>query len=573
MTKESFYDKWQEQHLPCIDSQNDNGFYYQTCQRLEEAMASQGSVAMAEHLFFSLLLFIEDEAGLGLTRTYRKEYKSAGDIVGVLLTQSKVSDAVCAAIRTIVDEAIKAAPESAVTEAVRLSMKEKNAQQFADIVCWLERKTKVLSLINPPYHVREERYFYMLDYPADPDVTLKMTYFDFAFNRDYKDSTWMTYHLADCFCQMRDGETVTLMDAVRARDFDFYTIDSMEDGYMILVSSGAMEISKVKSISPIPIDCREKCLGCQLLSIDGGETWMIPTAVCWKDEDFMCDFDQDDWLESIDMAEHNDTQDEEECGDHIEGIDKFEEVYGETWEEWEDYLDNEAWEDWAQGITDHYDGPRDFGMPDGLREALEKLMSTPEGEAYVIKRMLEGDNWEDNTDFLGFKSMPTKEFREMQGMRMPDYKKKPAGKYPDKFFQKKINAIGSWILRDDNDLKYALRAYEGWLKQAQQYLDEGNHDYCYHIASNLLWDGTVFYEENHNDYEKYTSRIRKLVGNSHALMMQAMPHIDTKLQEDAYSGLSDHRTANWAIYEGRSPFNLDASINELYSLLHPDKRK
>ncbi len=209
-----------------------------------------------------------------------------------------------------------------------------------------------------------------------------------------------------------------------------------------------------------------------------------------------------------------------------------------------------------------------------LLTTIEQLLSNPKDANFFVKRILGSEppkceTVDDFAAFFDYSKMSTKELREVQGMEMPDYKKKPTGKYPGKFFEKKINAIGNWILRDNNDVTFALRAYEGWLKQAQEYFDKGKKDYCYYIASNLLCGGISFYEENHEKYGKYTSRIRKLASDSQDLMMLAVQYVGRELREDAFNHLVDLRRKDWAIFD-RTSFNIDWSIMEVHCLLNPD---
>lgn len=95
---------------------------------------------------------------------------------------------------------------------------------------------------------------------------------------------------------------------------------------------------------------------------------------------------------------------------------------------------------------------------------------------------------------------PKVQRKKIPGRKIPNYKYKPQGKEPFKYYQKKIGEVLSWPVRDVLDVNYALRIYEGWTKQAKTYLEEQEYILANFISSLVLFDAAIF-SQRHLAYE------------------------------------------------------------------------
>ena len=76
---------------------------------------------------------------------------------------------------------------------------------------------------------------------------------------------------------------------------------------------------------------------------------------------------------------------------------------------------------------------------------------------------------------------------------------------------------------DANDLNYGLRVYEGWCRQAQTYLDEGNYDYALFIAHAVVWEAS-YYATLYASFSRQLPRMKKIIRNGHKIIMGILPH-------------------------------------------------
>ena len=155
--------------------------------------------------------------------------------------------------------------------------------------------------------------------------------------------------------------------------------------------------------------------------------------------------------------------------------------------------------------------------------------------------------------------------KKVPGRKVPNYKYKPRGKEPFKYFEKKIREVLTWPVRDALDVNYALRIYEGWTKQAQLYLDVEEYTLANFISSSVFFDASLF-SHRHTEYEKQWSRMKKVVKESYQILKATLPHDPANWREVQLGDFRHLKEKNMKMFQKSGALNLDKAMAELESL-------
>ena len=155
--------------------------------------------------------------------------------------------------------------------------------------------------------------------------------------------------------------------------------------------------------------------------------------------------------------------------------------------------------------------------------------------------------------------------KKIPGRKVPNYKYKPKGKEPYKYFEKKIAEVGNWPIRDVLDVNYALRIYEGWCKQAQTYLEVQEYVLANFISSSVLFEGAFFSHRN-TGYEKQWPRMKKVIKKSYKVLLSTLAHDPANWREVQMDDFRTLKKYNMKMFQPHGAFDLDKAMAEVERL-------
>ena len=188
MTREEFAERWQDQHYPTMDLQDEVPFYYDIYQRIC-SVAKDGSKEINEFYVIQILLYVENMGHLKLDGVYAQLYRRSEDMVGHWCGLMELSAPTVNAVKMIVGEAIGKAPESGLVKWVQESVASQDFNEMKSVALFFAHADLAVGLLFPNSHYREEVYLQLFN--GDSRIASNMVSSDFAFN--WKDKEGVTY--------------------------------------------------------------------------------------------------------------------------------------------------------------------------------------------------------------------------------------------------------------------------------------------------------------------------------------------------------------------------------------------
>ena len=188
MTREEFAERWQQQHYPTMDLQDEVPFYYDIYQRIC-SVAKDGSKKINEFYVIQILLYVENMGHLKLDGVYAQLYRRSEDMVGHWCGLMELSAPTVNAVKMIVGEAIGKAPESGLVKWVQESVASHDFNELKSVALFFAHADLAVGLLFPNNHYRQEVYLQLFN--EDSKIASNMVSSDFAFN--WKDKEGVTY--------------------------------------------------------------------------------------------------------------------------------------------------------------------------------------------------------------------------------------------------------------------------------------------------------------------------------------------------------------------------------------------
>lgn len=260
-----------------------------------------------------LLIYIEDMAGLGLSKILKKEYRLAEDYVWQTIKNFDLTESAASDLQISIYLAIKSAPHSVVKRWVMQTFLNKNFDQLCILLHWLVVYLEPLNLVFPDIEIVEKHFESEFGTDGLPGAheLIASRWLEFSW-RDKKGR-----RLVDLLriCLKDDLEKIAEYDDsfdLFIGDIDIYTVtDEYEDeeGRMTIIDPTDHEFPfSIKKPKNLPEDYRKM--------------YLFGILVDWLEEDFMCepyiwlysdevkDFEPEEFvaLIKLELAEHEKTE-------------------------------------------------------------------------------------------------------------------------------------------------------------------------------------------------------------------------------------------------------------------------
>lgn len=482
LTLDRFTTEWQSLHHFPMDLSGDTPFYYEVYTRLQD-IAEKRARWMHGSCIFSLLMYVENTVAIGLDACYERLYRSIQDLTWHWCHLIDMDDEGITQVRGVVAQAIATAPNSSLLRWMEAGILSRDFFRLKDVAIFCAQYDLTLCLLYHNLSFREDAYMRILK--GDERKAWEMIWSDMAFNWQDKTGQTILQRLAEQFdIRYNHAEIVNLLESVRPERLEIYLPQtSAPEGTLTLTSKYGGTFGQVICHDPLPEDYRNRCFVGQLVTYLGKTYINGPGA--WYDRTFY-----DRWDSSIVWHEIEGNEREEAMFSSFttpsgEEFRFYDDLYADNDEEYDYFVDDEDFD------SDNI-GSEDFN----------------EIETYVRQYPSQADKRKRN---------------KQEKRKVPDYRYQPRGRKPSQYFQKKVEEVRRWTVDDANDLNYGLRVYEGWCRQAQTYLDEGNYDYALFIAHAVVWEAS-YYATLYASFSRQLPRMKKIIRRGHKIIMASLPH-------------------------------------------------
>lgn len=504
---QEFETEWMNHHFPTMDLTAEIPFYYGIYQQIVTIVEQKRPLKSNDDWYIiQMLMYVEDAAHLGLCLVYAKKYRMVEDMIGHWAGIMQLSADQIDKIRHITNKAIRKAPESGMVRWIAESVASKDFCRLKDVALFFSIKNHSISLLYPCTNYREDMYQEVFK-GCSKEYVDHFLRSDLAFNWVDKERNTVLQRIADLYAEKGDMETANSLLSVKHVPMDCYTVLTLEGNVATLKSKSGWRYENVQITSPCPPNHQHLCFICQMVGWDGA--YYLNGAGVWYPMEV-----HNRWLGFLlwHEVEENEREDRQfsyfttPSGDKVSC---YEDAYGEP--EFPSYMENE------------------FGW-------------------YVESSQV---------------AKPRR--KKVPGRKVPNYKYKPRGKEPFKYFEKKIREVLTWPVRDVVDVNYALRIYEGWTKQAQLYLDAQEYTLANFISSSVFFDASLF-SHRHTEYEKQWSRMKKVVKESYQILKATLPHDPANWCEVQLGDFRHLKEKNMKMFQKNGAFDLNKAMVEVESL-------
>lgn len=504
LTYQEFETKWMSHHFPTMDLTAEIPFYYGIFQQIATIVEQKRPLNSYDDWYIiQMLMYVEDAAHLGLCLVYARKYRMVEDMIGHWSGIMQLSAEQLREIRVITSKAIKKAPESGLVKWITDCVASRDFSRLKDVALFFSTKNHSVSLLYPNTNYREDMYQQVFNGFAQ-EYANHFLLSDLAFNWVDKERNTVLQRVGDLFAERGDMETANSLLSVKHVPMDCYTVIETEGLVATLKSKSGWRYEPVQLTSLCPPDYQDKCFICQMVRwngiyyLNGAGAW-YPMEVYHRWSGFLLRHRLDEDEREDRMFSYFTTP----SGDEVSC---YEDAYGES--EYPFYMEN------------------DFGC------------YVESGQAVNPRR------------------------KKVPGRKVPNYKYKPKGKEPFKYFEKKIREVLTWPVRDVLDVNYALRIYEGWTKQAQVYLDAEEYTLANFISSSVFFDASLF-SHSHSEYEKQWSRMKKVVKESYRILKDTLPHDPANWREVQIGDFRTLKEKNMKMFQKNGALDLDKAIAEI----------
>lgn len=508
LKKEEFAKKWKSEHFPTQELESELPFYYKVYQKIYD-IASLSVKKIDDFYIIQLLMHIENVAHLRLDLVYGKIYRRVEDIEGHWIMMMGVCPLDYDKIRDVVAEAIQTAPESSLVKWIRDSVLSGDFNQLKSVALFLAHRDVTISLLFPNSSYRKmicQQLFH------DDEIADNMVASSFAFDWKDKEGKSVLERLGDCFEDLGDADVVKSLSSVRGVRLDCYQVVAFGKGMLTLRNKAGEVFENVEVPSSLPLHFEQQCLICQLVGWNGKH--YFNGSGMWIDFSVFERWDNKMLWDSIEADEREDCMGSFFELPSGEEVDCYEDAYGE------------------------------FATPD--------WNFFDDGEVYDADAILANAKRKRHNE---------------EGRKQPNYKYQPRGKNPSQYFLRKINEVFKWTVEDVNDLNYALRVFEGWMKQAHDYQKKGNNAYAHFISSSVLFSGANYSDWYIAEYPKQANRMKKIVNDAYEVVMKTLPVDPSNWRECQLQTFKQMKSYGWKVFKMKGAIDLEKAIQEVEKML------
>ena len=244
----------------------DVDFYYNAYCYLYH-MAEHSARHLDEDCLICLVMYIENNATLGIAPIYEMMYSSLDDLVGRWCKAMEVSSQGYILISRYITDAVAAAPaEGSLRKWVEGSVLSRDFKRLEDVARFFTWQDKTLSLIFPNLSYRKRMYAWLTG--GDGETAQQMLQADMAFNWHDKWGLTLLQRLAGRLGSPNGREDIrNSLESVVPQRMDAYLPEESKSSRMLTLRRKDGRIFKdVVFPTPLPQDSRNLCFIGQLVS-------------------------------------------------------------------------------------------------------------------------------------------------------------------------------------------------------------------------------------------------------------------------------------------------------------------
>ena len=295
---DEFTSEWKRLHHPSMNVDGDVAFFYEIYVRLHR-LVEQEAAAFDEQLIFSLLLYTENTAAIGLDGVYEYRYRSVGNVAFSWCESLNMSAEANSQVDRLVSEAVAKAACSALRGWMTESVLSDDFSRLSEMLTWFPGEDQVMWRIFPDLRFREMMFRRLT---GDWQTARQMLWADLAFNWRDKRGDSLAVTLAKQFRQeiaFVEGKEKALLkeaagtlDAIRSERLDTYTVmERTGDCTLTLRHRDGRVFRNVIFPMPVSEDMPNRHLAAQLVTynnktyINGIAVWLNEEALpIWNGE-------------------------------------------------------------------------------------------------------------------------------------------------------------------------------------------------------------------------------------------------------------------------------------------------
>lgn len=497
-TLEKFTYSWQFSHSNGIDLSKDIEYYYDVYRQICQWTQSE-KIILDDYYILLFLLLVEDDAHLGLGRSYASVYRSVLDVVWHFCHLANINEDVVEKLRAMLSSAVDNAPDSQYMTWVEEAIVTKDFLKLQSFVSNIVLQSPYMIILNEDSEVEEELLssFFSWD---EKKIRLFCTS-DKAFNWKDKKGLTVLQRLAMVFSERGKTEVANSLQAINAERFRPYKIERITDNKLTLKDSDNLLYENVLLPCLMPTETKDLTIFCQMVRWD--DVYYITEPFELKKGDKFEDWEKLNFWDRVINSYVDNAYNSYFDAPNGELVSSLEDYYGMSDDDYflgED-LDDEDFDD----EDDYLDYHHAFDINEEAIKAINSFIA--------------------HGNSIDAKSKKATKKKRKQGDRyVPDYTYKPKGKSPDDYFQKKIFDVCSWPDSETKDVCYSLRVLEGWDKQAHTYLISKNYFFACCISSAVIHVLVVKYNSFVREFTKLCSRYKKLLQSCLDAQKQSLQH-------------------------------------------------
>ena len=291
-THTEFTSEWKRLHHPSMNVDGDVAFFYDIYVRLHR-LVEQEAAAFDEQLIFSLLLYMENTAAIGLDGVYEYRYRSVGNVAFSWCESLDMSAEATSQVDRLVSEAVAKDSCSGLRRWMTESVLSGDFSRLSEMLVWFPREDRVMWRIFPDLRFREMMF---LRLTGDWQTARQMLWADLAFNWRDKRGDSLAVTLAKQFRQevvfVEEKEKTLLkeaaeiLDVIRSERLDTYAvIERTGDCMLTLRHRDGRVFRNVIFPMPVPENMQGRHLAAQLVTyqektyINGSAVWLNKEAL------------------------------------------------------------------------------------------------------------------------------------------------------------------------------------------------------------------------------------------------------------------------------------------------------
>ena len=291
-TLAQFSSEWKRLHHPSMNVDGDVAFFYDIYVRLHR-LAEQEAVAFDEQLIFSLLLYTENTAAIGLDGVYEYRYRSVGNVAFSWCESLDMGADASSQVDRLISEVVAKASCSALRGWMTECVLSGDFSRLSEMLTWFPQEDQVIWRIFPDLRFREMMFRRLT---GDWQTARQMLWADLAFNwRDKRgdslaDTVAKQFRYEASFVDEDEKallkEAAEVLNAIRSERLDTYTVmEKTGDCTLTLRHRDGRLFRDVSFPTPVPENVQNRHLAAQLVTynnktyINGAAVWLNQEAL------------------------------------------------------------------------------------------------------------------------------------------------------------------------------------------------------------------------------------------------------------------------------------------------------